>query len=442
MTPLNQAFLISPSAPYGEVVVPPSKSHSLRAILFASLSKGTSVIDNSLFSSDTEIMLSACKKLGARIKRVGASSLHIQGTPFPYSQFPSCRLHAGNSGIALRFLTALSSLSTAPVLITGTHTLKRRPIEPLLFSLKQLGAKVRQKKSSSIPFVIQGPISSGQITVSGQDSQYASALAITAAVAPHSISFSIDNLKERPWFDLTLDWLLSSGIVFSREQDVLFFPGGQSLNSFSYCVPGDYSSAAFLAALGLLSSSSHPTVLHNLPSQDSQGDKRLFSLLKQLGADISIKEQHIEIFPSSFTGGKINMDPFIDALPILAVLCCFAKKPSLLYNALGARDKESNRIDAIAQELRKMGGSVRPTRDGLYIEPSRLHGAVVHSHNDHRIAMALAVAGAAASSGQTLLCDTHCINKSFPHFVIAAQTLHANIRHYQASFSLRASFCR
>jgi 3-phosphoshikimate 1-carboxyvinyltransferase len=348
----------------------------------------------------------------------------------------------GNSGIALRFLTALSSLSPSPILITGAHTLKRRPIEPLLSSLEQLGSEIRQKKSSSIPFVIRGPISSGHVTISGQDSQYASALAITAAVAPHPLSFSIENLKERPWFDLTLDWLHSLNISFSREQDSLFFPGAQSIKSFSYSVPGDYSSAAFLAALGLLSSSSNPTVLYNLPSKDPQGDKQLFSLLKSLGADIVIEKDHIEIRPSSFSGGVIDMDPFIDALPILAVLCCFAKNPSHLYNALGARDKESNRIEAIAHELRKMGGSVHPTQDGLYIEPSRLHGAVVHSHNDHRIAMALAVAGVHASSGQTLLCNTQCVNKSFPHFVIAAQTLHANIRHHQADFSLRSSLCR
>ncbi|MBQ8498232.1 3-phosphoshikimate 1-carboxyvinyltransferase [Chlamydia sp.] len=425
---MNQALLISPSTPYGEVTVPPSKSHSLRAILFASLSQGLSVIDNCLSSSDTYTMLTACKKLGSQIKIVG-KSLHIQGNPHPQDNYHR-RLHMGNSGIALRFLTALSALSPSPTLITGTHSLKRRPIMPLLSSLKQLGIEVRQKKSLSIPFVIRGPLSSGHTIVSGQDSQYASALAITAAIAPEPLSFSIENLKERPWFDMTLNWLNSLNISFSRKRDFLAFPGGQSLKNFSYSVPGDFSSAAFLAALGLLSSSPNPTILHNLPAHDSQGDKQLFFLLKNLGANILIGEHHVEIHPSSFSGGTIDMDPFIDALPILAVLCCFAKKPSRLYNARGAKDKESNRIKAISQELRKMGGLVYPTDDGLYIEPSRLHGAVVCSHNDHRIAMALAVAGVHASSGQTILCDTRCINKSFPHFVVTARTLHANIQHY------------
>lgn len=440
MVSSNQDLLISPSIPYGEIAVPPSKSHSLRAILFASLSKGTSIIENCLFSPDSQAMLTACEKMGAHVRRIG-DSLHIQGNPDPHHCHPRY-FHMGNSGIALRFLTALSTLSPTPTLITGSHTLKRRPIAPLLSSLKQLGAHIRQKTSSSIPFTIHGPLSPGHVTISGQDSQYASALAITAALAPYPLSFSIENLKERPWFDLTLDWLHSLNISFLRDQDSLTFPGGQSLESFSYSVPGDYSSAAFLASFGLLSSSSKPTILRNLSSQDSQGDKLLFSLLKQLGAHILIGKHHIEMHPSSFSGGEIDMDPFIDALPILAVLCCFAKNPSRLYNALGAKDKESNRIEAIAHELQKMGGSVHPTRDGLYIKPSRLRGAVVDSHNDHRIAMALAVAGVHASSGQTLLCNTQCINKSFPYFVIAAQTLHANVRHYQADFPLRSSFCR
>lgn len=418
----------------GEAWVPASKSHTLRAILFASLAHGRSVITNYLHSPDTESMIRSCRLFGSRIEKT-QSTLTIYGTS---PRFPTSGvIQAQDSGIVFRFLTALSALSSHPVCITGSQTLLNRPILPLLSALGSLGCVYHRTIDESV--VIRGPLQTGHTEVIGSDSQYASALAIACSLGEGPFSFSIKQLKEKPWFDLTLWWLRKTSIPFSYEKDRFVFPGQATPFPFSYHVGGDFSSAAFLLAAGLLSHA--PIRLMGLSMSDPQGDKEVFKLMKTLGAQISFKENSVTISPSVFMGGDIDMDPFIDALPILAVLACFAKTPTKLYNAEGARNKESNRIAAITQELQKMGAHIVATHDGLLITPSKLHGARLFSHNDHRIAMALTIAAMYASGSSEIL-STGCVQKTFPHFPTVLRSLGVHIEESTYSIPMWTAHCR
>ncbi|WP_348662928.1 3-phosphoshikimate 1-carboxyvinyltransferase [Chlamydia vaughanii] len=434
------AYKISPSSVYGSVIVPPSKSHTLRAILWASVAKGISTVHNFLPSPDSEIMIRACEKLGAIIKKK-SSSLKILGAP--QLSFPkNTTLNAGSSGIAFRFLTAFSAMFSEQVTITGSPQLQRRPIAPLIQALENFGATFSYEGStSSLPFTISGPLSSGYTEVAGNDSQYASALAIACSLAEGPFSFTIINPKELPWFKLTLWWLDQLSIPYLQSGDTYSFPGKATPQGFSYRVDGDFSSAAFLAVAALLSKSPYPTYLHNLNLNDVQGDKEFFSLLQNLGADIVFENNHIVVYPSTISGGNIDMDPFIDALPILAVLCCFATSPSHLYNAQGAKDKESDRIITITEELQKMGACIQPCHDGLLINPSPLYGASMYSHGDHRIAMALSIA-AMYASGESTIYDTDCVKKTFPNFIPTLHSLHAQIEEHNEHISMRTTDIR
>lgn len=420
-------FIIQPCRHiHGYAQIPPSKSHTLRAILWASVAKGRSFIQNYLTSPDTEVMLRASSQLGCQIVRTH-NLVTIDGSS--QATFPTqSRIDAGSSGIAFRFLTALASVSSKEIMIHGETQLERRPILPLIQALSNLGAHFHLPSTILPPFIVSGPLSGGHTYIDGKDSQYASALTIACSLSKTPSSFTIIQPKEIPWFQLSLWWLKQLDISFSTSgQHTYSFPGEQRPNNFSYQVPGDFSSAAFLAAAAILSFSSHSTQLLNLNIQDIQGDKSFFLLMKNLGAHIDFSEHSITIHPSSFKGGEIDMDSCIDALPILATLCCFAETPSRLYNAEGAKNKESNRVEAIAQELTKMGACIHVCHDGLMIEPRQLHGAELNSHHDHRIAMALTIA-AMYATGESKIYHTHCVRKTFPHFVTTLKTLNADIK--------------
>lgn len=425
-------YKITPSSLYGKATIPPSKSQTLRAILFAAVSQGVSTIKNSLSSPDSIAMLRSCEQLGAHII-AQSPFLKIRGTP--HLAFPeNTIIHAGSSGILFRFITALAAAYSKNIIITGLPQLQRRPITPLIHALNNLGAST-SFSPGLLPLTISGPLSSGHTIISGEDSQYASALAIACSLADGPFSFTIHNPKELPWFYLTLWWLDQLYIPYKHSGNTYSFPGKSRPQSFSYTVGGDFSSAAFLVAGALLSRSPHPTYLYNLNTQEMQGDKQLFFLLKKLGANIFFENNQVIIYPSTFSGGHIDMDPFIDALPILAVLCCFATSPSYLYNAQSAKNKESNRILSITQELKKMRARVHLLPDGLFIDPCPLYGANLYSHEDHRIAMALSIA-ASYAIGESVIYSTECVNKTFPNFVSTLKSLNIQIQEYHEHLPL------
>ncbi|MEI8301452.1 MAG: 3-phosphoshikimate 1-carboxyvinyltransferase, partial [Chlamydiota bacterium] len=383
------AYLINPSTLSGSIKIPPSKSQTLRAILFGALGDGISTVENYLDSPDTEAMIHACSLFGAKIKKT-CEKLIIDGLNGKIQSVEDV-IHAGNSGIVLRFCSAIGSLCSHPVVVTGDHSIRhQRPMEPLIKALSQLGVSIKSMRGDNYaPIVLQGPLKGGQTVLNGQDSQHVSALLIAAAFAKEPIDIFVQDPGEKPWVSLTLDWLTRLNIPYKNHNfDHYSLRGSAHYKGFTYKVPGDISSAAFPIAAALVTRSE--LIIENIDMNDNQGDKELISIFQKMGASITINEQlktlHVKK-GKDLSGIKVDINSCIDAITILAVVACFAKEPTYITNGAIAKHKECNRIQCITEELRKMGAHIEPTDDGLIINPSSLQGANVHSHGDHRMAM-------------------------------------------------------
>jgi len=402
----------------------------MRAILFASMAHGASTISAYLQSSDTDAMIRTCQIFGATIKQFD-TKLEVIGID-GCIQYASDIIHAGNSGIILRFCAALGANCKNPVVITGDHSIcHQRPMHELLKGLRQLGVSVLSLRGDDYaPLILQGPLLNSEVCIQGEDSQFVSALLIASAFAAHPITIKVENPGEKPWVGLTLDWFERLQIPY-RNQDFCEYEmqGNASYKGFNYSVPGDFSSAAFPIAAAIITRSE--IVLSNLNFQDAQGDKKIITILEEMGASF---EFHYETFSlkinkvDSLKGIEIDVNDVIDAFPILAIIGCFAKGKTVLKNAKIARSKECDRIHVMSQELSKMGAKIIEKEDSLIIFSSQLTGAEVDSHQDHRVAMALAVAGLGAS-GMTRITNTACINKTYSSFVKDFQTLGAIIEY-------------
>lgn len=415
-------WVISPSAIQGTLSIPTSKSHTLRAIAFAMMGKGKSTIYRPLSSPDTLSMLHAAASFGCLIEQK-ENHLEIEGQFLPAQDV----INAGNSGIVLRFIAGLSSLLSSYTIITGDASIRsRRPIYPLLQAIEQLGGFAASSRGDGFaPVIIKGPIKPGKCRLDGKDSQPVSALLIATSFLKGISEIYVDNPGEKPWIDLTLHWLRKLGAQVEHDNyEHYFVYGGLDFKGFSYSVPGDFSTAAFPLAAALVT---HSTLqIEGLDPNDIQGDKILISILQNMGAKITWKNQLLLIEPSSLVGQTIDINTCIDALPILAVIGSFAKGKTTLVNGTIARQKESDRIAAICAELKKMGTKIEERPDGLIVHQSNLHGAPVYSHQDHRIALSLIIAALGAKGATTLL-EPEVIAKTYPNFITDFQQIGAHV---------------
>lgn len=409
----------------GALSVPPSKSQTLRALLFGALGKGVTRIHNYLNANDSRAMIEACQLLGAKVELkehiiIDGLNGHVRGT--------SDVINAGNSGIVLRFCAAIGALAEHPVVLTGDHSIRyQRPMRPLLEGLSQLGVSaVSMRGDGFAPVIIRGPLQPGKAIVNGEDSQPVSALLMAAAFAEGPIELAVENAGERPWVELTLSWFDRLGIPYYKAGDLYRLGGRSRYEGFDYKVPGDFSSAAFPLAAALITGGA--VTLNNISWDDAQGDKELVTVLQKMGAQIEITETGLVVKGDAPLGGlKVDINNFIDALPILAVVACFAEGETHIYNARIAGHKECNRLHAMSTELRKMGASIEETQDGLIVQKSSLKGAKLHSYHDHRIAMALTVA-ALGAEGESQIEPISCIAKTYPTFQRDLNQLGATIR--------------
>lgn len=412
---------IHPSSISGSIVIPPSKSHTHRALLFSMLAKKKSTIRGPLLSPDTLAMQEAISLFGSSIIKRG-DTLEIQGG---FSAAENV-IDAKNSGLVFRLIAGVSALLPSYTVITGDASIrKNRPIQPLLDGLEQLGAFARSSQmNGQAPIIIRGPIKPGKCRISGKDSQIVSALLIATSLLHGPSEIFVDDPGELPWIDLTLEWLRFLGAkVEHKDYNHYQVAGDLHIEQLDYTVPGDFSTASFPIVAALVTGSS--LQIEGLDPHDVQGDKQIISLVQQMGANIHWKNQTLCIEPSSTLQGiEIDMQSCIDALPILAVLGCFAEGKTHLYNAQIARNKESDRIRSISLELKKMGAQIEETEDGLIIEKSSLRGAHLQAHEDHRIAMALSVAALGAQSSSTLE-GVNAIKKTYPSFIQEFQKLGA-----------------
>ncbi len=383
----------------------------MRALVFAMLGKKTSVIRNYLHSPDTEAMIRACQLLGTQIRAM-PDVLEVQGNLRSAEDV----IDAGNSGQVLRFIGAIAGLAPGYTIITGDPSIRqRRVVQPLLDGLNQLGAwAVSSKGDGHAPIIVKGHLKGGTALIEGHDSQPVSGLLIAAAFATGKTQLFVTEPGEIPWVGLTLSWFDRLGISYQNSGFERYeIVGNSVIEGFEYTVPADWSSALYPIAAALVTQSE--LTIDGVDFKDAQGDKEVISVLQEMGARFEITERSLTVFPSKLRGIKIDMGRFIDAMPLIPVIACFAEGKTEIVGGGIARKKECDRISSIAKELKKMGGKIEERDDGMIIEPSELVGATLESFADHRMAMSLTVAGLGAK-GESTISGTEVVSKSFPGF--------------------------
>lgn len=415
-----------------EIQVPSSKSQTHRAILFGSLAKSKSVVRYPLNSQDSLAMIEACRHLGAKIE-IHENHLDIHGVGGKIVGSEDV-INAHNSGIVLRFVAAIAALGSQPIVITGDHSIRhQRSMQTMLHSLKQLGAKkaISTREEGFAPIIIQGPIKPGRCQIAdGSDSQNVSPLLIAGAFLDGALEVEVYNPGEKPWIDMTLDWLKRLGVPYQNHHyEKYIVQGIGSYSGFEYTVPGDWSSAAFPIAAALVTQSE--LTIKNLDIFDLQGDKKIVDIFTQMGARFLIDDKKKTIRVSAgeqLRGVTVDINDCIDAITIIAAVACYAEGETRIVNAAVARQKECDRIACMAVELNKMGAHVQETADGLIVKGAALKGTRVLSHGDHRMAMSLAVAGMGAK-GETQIHEAGCMGKTYPSFVTDFQNMGAHLEY-------------
>ncbi len=411
----------------GEVAAPSSKSYTQRMVIAAALSRGTSIISNPLYSEDTEAALRAVTALGAGFKAgdrcwqiTGAEKLHSAKKP----------IDCGESGATLRFMIPVAALADEDSTLTFRGSIEKRPVEPLLRSLNDLGARahVGEVDGKDAVFVEGGGLVGGETFIPGDvSSQFISGLMFACPLAKAQTTITLSSpLESADYVKMTEAVLSKHAVTIGVRGDCIVIPGNQTYKALDSCVPGDFSSAAFLLAAAAVTKSN--VTVTGLDYEDVQGDKAILAILKRMGVQGKVCPDSVQIEGQGAALKPINVDAknIPDLVPAIAVLACYAKGTSNITGAKRLRFKESDRLLTISETLEKMGADIEVTEDGLIVEGSALHGADVDPHNDHRIAMAASVA-ALGAEGETVVEHAECIRKSYPQFYTHLKQLGADL---------------
>jgi 3-phosphoshikimate 1-carboxyvinyltransferase len=414
----------------GEVCAPPSKAYTQRMLIAAALSPEISEISGPLISDDTEATLRAVKALVANVKAAEGCWTVEGTTPLKGAK---TSIDCGESGATLRFMIPVAALALEPTVFLLGSSLEQRPMEPLLQSLKQLGAEAHFQSvddKSSIR-VKGGGILGGKTTMRGDiSSQFVSGLMFACPMARADTEITLTTpLESKSYVQMTRAVLAEHSIkaFISEDFSRLHIPSNQTYKPCDHRVPGDFSSAAFLLAAAAITHSE--VSVKNLDYKTVQGDKAIVSVLKQMGVNVRVCDEQIEIEGEGGSLDAVNVDArdIPDLVPVSTVLACYAKGTSKIHEAHRLRYKESNRLLSLYLELRKMGAQIAMDESSLTVKgPCALHGAVIDPHNDHRIAMACAVA-ALGASGDTKIQNSECVRKSYPRFFSDLRVLGADV---------------
>lgn len=410
-------FKISPSPLRGTVRSVTSKSQMHRMLICASLSRTPTKIVCNTTSADIRATISCLCALGANIRQISSTEYSVAPIPQKNGVYLPNRgavLDCMESGSTLRFLIPVAAALGADVTFTGKGRLPSRPLSPLTESLSGHGAVF--SVSSGLPLSIRGKLQSGNYEIPGHiSSQFVSGLlfALPLLSSPSKVRLT-SPASSRPYIDLTLDALQKSNVSVSTETDCYSIsPTSEYRMPDSVSIEGDWSNAAFWIVSGVL----HDGVVCSGVSLNSlQGDRKIIDILSEFGAHFTYRDNRIIPHLSKMHGISIDASDIPDLVPILAVAAAYAEGVTIIHHAQRLRDKESDRLASTAAFLSKMGANIRETADGLVINGGTpLHGGIISSANDHRIAMAAAIAATKAQS-PLIIEGAEAVEKSYPHF--------------------------
>jgi len=407
----------------GEVRLPGSKSISNRTLALAALSRGSTEIFDLLASDDTARMLDALKALGVPVEPLGEGRFRVegQGGPLPVKD---AELFLGNAGTAFRPLTAILALNGGHYRLSGVPRMHERPIGDLVEALNSIGADVRYLANPGYPplEIFPGRLSGDLIRVRGDvSSQFLTALLMAAPLSPRPITIEVvGELISKPYIEITLNLMARFGVKVAREGWVRF-----AVPALAYCSPGsvhvegDASAASYFLAAGAIGGG--PVRVVGVGASSIQGDVRFADALATLGAVIDAGDNWIEARAPQEGGGKLrafdlDLNHIPDAAMTLAVAALFADGPCRLRNIASWRVKETDRLSAMATELRKLGAAVEEGADYLAITPPAhlVPNVAIDTYDDHRMAMCFSLV--ALGGVPVRINDPACVNKTFPDY--------------------------
>ena len=414
---------VTPSAIGGTIEAPASKSSMQRALAAALLHQGITYIQNPGNSNDDLAALENIKRLGAEVSmegyrmRIESSGIHPQEDT----------LDCGESGLGIRMFTPIAALSSKELTITGSGSLRTRPMDFFDEIFPRLGIRIVSQQGK-LPMVIQGPLQPGSIEVDGSlSSQFLTGLLMAfAAAGAADVTIHVRDLKSKPYIDLTLSVMRAFGWeVENRDHRQFYFSGKYThQDTVNYQVEGDWSGAAFLLVAAAVAGD---TVITGLDPFSTQADKAVLTALQQAGVQMSIEANRIEIRKSALKAFHFDATECPDLFPPLVALAAFCAGTTSIEGANRLTHKESNRALTLQEEFGKMGVSIRLQDDLMLIDGvEQVSGAVTNAHHDHRIAMACAVA-ALRADGPVVIEGAEAIGKSYPDFYDDMRSLGATI---------------
>ncbi|MEG0841438.1 MAG: 3-phosphoshikimate 1-carboxyvinyltransferase [Erysipelotrichaceae bacterium] len=404
--------ILTPSSIKGNVHIPPSKSMAHRAIICASLAKGTSTIHNIDYSDDILATISGMEKLGAKIESF-EHSLVVHGIK-QLKQDKEMDIFAHESGSTLRFFIPIFSLTQQQVTFTGKGRLLDRPQHVYEEIFKKQGLTYLQDKDK---IIINGKLKSGDYQLHGNiSSQFISGLLFTLPLLDDdSYIHILPPFESSSYVKLTIQMLKEFGIrIEFMDEYTIYIPGKQQYHAKDIMVEGDYSQLAFFAVLATIN---HDLTITGVNHNSLQGDKAILSILKRGGVDIDEIENGYHIYPTKFINGTIDLENCPDIGPILTVLGMYGKGTMHIKNAQRLRLKESDRIQAMEEELHKLKVDIHSDDSNIFIKGNTNYQGDVNfsSHKDHRIVMSLVIASTLLKQPCTIT-GVEAINKSYPTF--------------------------
>ncbi len=401
------------------VRIPGSKSITHRALITASLAQGESVLEEFLACEDTLYTVNGLQALGVEIS-INGEHTRVQGTG---GEFPSAggrkEIFLGNSGTSYRLLLSTVALARGEYILTGTPRMHARPIGDLVEALNKLEVEASCIEKGGFPpvSVKAKGIRGGKVKIAGdKSSQYLSSLLLAGPYAEKDVEIEVTGgLVSRPYVDVTLDVMKTFGIPVNRDGYRYFkVSSGQRYRPCKFKIDGDVSTASyFWAAAAVTGGTIRTENIH--PHSTMQGDIDLLDIIEEMGCRIEKSAESVVVRGSELSGIEVDMGAMPDMVPTLAAIALFAKGRTTIRNVSHLRLKESNRLRAIASEWSRLGSRIEELADGLIIHGGGpLSGTVVDSHDDHRIAMSLAVVGLRVP--EISIRGEGCVNKSFPRF--------------------------
>jgi 3-phosphoshikimate 1-carboxyvinyltransferase len=399
---------LEPSALKGSIKAPASKSMTQRAIAAALLTDGQSIIRNPSYCDDSLAAMSIAVGLGARVEPK-VDELKIIGSAI----LKESKLNCGESGLAIRMFSPIVALYPSEITLVGANSLKKRPMFMIAEALNQLGVECKST-DGFLPLVIKGPLNGGKCEIDGSvSSQLLTGLLMALPLASKDSEIIVRNLKSKPYIDMTIHLLGLFGITVENSNYTVFrIKGNQKYTPHDYSVEGDWSGGAFMLVAGAINGE---ISIKGLMKDSHQSDMAILTALGKAGANIIHGEDSIDVKKSELKAFEFDATESPDLFPPLVALACYCKGISSIKGVSRLIHKESNRAATLKEEFGKMNIKIDISEDTMFVTGGRPEGVRVESHDDHRIAMAVAVA-ALGATGKVSIRDSQCVAKSYPGF--------------------------